>query len=70
MDLFPAWIVPFLDTFRNCFGASGFRYFLGFLWVSVGLTERKCLTRLAADCPLFDRHVWGGAAFSAKVHGT
>ncbi len=66
MDFFPAWIVPFLDTFRNCFGASGFRYFLGFLWVSVGLTERKCLTRLAANCPLFDRHVSGWSRFFSE----
>lgn len=66
MDFFPAQIVPFLDVFRNCFNASGFRYFLGFMWVCVGLTDRKCLTRLAANCPLFARHVSGWSRFFSE----
>ena len=63
MDFFPREIIPFLETFRNCFNASGFRYFLGFLWLSVGLQEKKCLTRLASCCPLFERHVSGWRRF-------
>ncbi len=59
MDFFSSEIVPFLETFRNCFSASGFQYFLGFLWLSVGMQERKCLTRLASYCPMFERHVSG-----------
>lgn len=66
MDFFPDQIVAFLKVFRNCFNASGFRYFLGFMWVSVGLTDRRCLTRLAANCPLFDRHVSGWSRFFSE----
>jgi len=66
MDFFPREIVPFLESFRNCFNASGFRYFLGFLWLSVGLQERKCLTRLASCCPLFERHVSGWSRFFSE----
>ena len=66
MDFFPSEIVPFLDTFRNCFNANGFRYFLGFLWLSVGLNDRKCLTRLASSCPLFRRHVSGWSRFFSE----
>jgi hypothetical protein len=66
MDFFPDQIVPFLESFRNCFNASGFRYFLGFMWVCVGLTDRRCLTRLAANCPLFDRHVSGWSRFFSE----
>lgn len=66
MDFFPTQIVPFLELFRNCFHASGFRYFLGFMWVSVSLTDRKCLTRLAANCPLFERHVSGWSRFFSE----
>jgi hypothetical protein len=66
MDFFPSEIVPFLGVFRNCFNASGFRYFLGFLWLSVGLTDRKCLTRLASCCPMFRRHVSGWSRFFSE----
>lgn len=66
MDFFPDQMVPFFDAFRNCFNASGFRYFLGFLWLSVGLTDRKCLTRLASSCPLFRRHVSGWSRFFSE----
>jgi hypothetical protein len=66
MNFFPAEIVPFLEAFRNCFSASGFKYFLGFLWVAVGSTDRRCLTRLAAGCPLFERHVSGWSRFFSE----
>ena len=66
MDFFPREIIPFLETFRNCFNASGFRYFLGFLWLSVRLQEKKCLTRLASCCPLFERHVSGWSRFFSE----
>jgi len=66
MDFFPIEIIPFLEVFRNSFNASGFKYFLGFLWLSVGLTDRKCLTRMASSCPLLRRHVSGWSRFFSE----
>jgi hypothetical protein len=66
MDFFPSEIVPFLTVFRNCFHACGFRYFLGFLWGSVSLTDRRCLTRLASSVPLLERHVSGWSRFLSE----
>jgi hypothetical protein len=63
MDFFPIQIIPFLEVLRNSFNASGFKYFLGFLWLSIGLTDRKCLTRMASACPLLQRHVSGWSRF-------
>jgi len=66
MDFFPEKIVPFWEFFRNCFHASGFRYFVGFMWVCVGMRDRKCLTRLAANCPLLERHVSSWSRFFSE----
>lgn len=66
MDFFPTAVIPFLEVLRNSFNASGFKYFLGFLWLSVGLTDRKCLTRMASACPLLRRHVSGWSRFFSE----
>lgn len=66
MDFFPSAIVPFLEALRNSFNASGYKYFLGFVWLSVGSTDRKCLTRLASSCPLLRRHVSGWSRFFSE----
>ena len=66
MHFFPSEIVPFLEILRNSFNTSGFKYFLGFLWLSVGLTDRRCLTRMASACPLFQRHVSGWSRFFSQ----
>jgi hypothetical protein len=63
MRFFPEQIIAFWETFRNCFNACGYCYFLGFLWVSVGLPDRRCMTRMAASCPLFQSHVSGWSRF-------
>jgi hypothetical protein len=52
MAFFSSEMVPFLEVLRDSFFASGFRHSLGFLWLSVGLTDRKCLTCLASTCPV------------------
>jgi hypothetical protein len=69
MDFFPPDIVPFLTVFRSCFNERVFRYFVAFLWGSVCLTDRRCLTRLASSVPMLARHVSGWAVFQSEPPG-
>ena len=66
MDFFPTQIVPFLKAFQGCFSSIGFKYFLGFMWACAALNDRKCLTRIAAGCPVHKRHVSGWSRFFSK----
>ena len=36
--------------FGNCFDASGFKYFVGFSWLSVGFPGSERLPRRASEC--------------------